>query len=148
MLLCHMKTSYHLIWYLMVLMHYWSSVRYTLLCKILHINSLCFDVTKFFTYTIPYKLMNRHFYSLHVYVTLIHTNVWLLFSKTILQALAHPSSMRLSKCSTYAPSKYSVLSKTTTRKLQEKLHSVNFKRKLLTHFHNDKSLLHTIDTDI
>lgn len=84
LLLCHMKTPYHLIWYLMVLMHYYSSVPYTLLCKILHINGLRLDVTKFFTYTILYKSMNRHFYSLHVYVTLIHTNVWLLLSKTIL----------------------------------------------------------------
>ena len=68
-----MKTPYHLIWYLMVLMHYYSSVPYTLLCKILHIKGLCSDITKLFTFTIPYKLMNRQFYSLHVYVTLKHT---------------------------------------------------------------------------
>jgi len=45
--------------YLMVLMHYYCSVPYKLLCKILHINGLCFDVTNFFTYTIPYKLIEQ-----------------------------------------------------------------------------------------
>ena len=52
---------------------------------------LCFEVIRFFTYTLPHKLMNKHLYSLHVYVTLIHTNVLLLLSNTLLQALAIPA---------------------------------------------------------
>jgi hypothetical protein len=68
------KTQHHLILYLLLLMHNYSSVPDTLLCKILPITGLHFEVTKFFIYIVPYKLINRHLFSLYLYVTLIHTN--------------------------------------------------------------------------